>query len=148
MIERCLKVFLAAAVIGVGDVAARGVEQADFGAGAGAVGAEALEPGAVVGVHSEDQVEIVEIRRAHLARPLAAVVVTPRRGGLQPARVGRIADMPGPQPGAVDLDRQPGLSRALLDHALPHGRAADVTEADDQNPNHLFLLPFLNTSGL
>jgi hypothetical protein len=39
--------------------------------------------------------------------------------------------VPGAEPGAVDHERQSGLGRAVFDHPLPHGRAADITEADD-----------------
>ena len=77
---------------------------------------------------------VVEVLELHLPRRLTGDVdAAPARGFLR-AGVGRLALMPIAHAGRVDLE-QMGHARLLGDlpeHALGHGRAADIAETDKQ----------------
>ena len=87
-------------------------------------------------VHREDQVELLEVLRADLARRAAQLDAAPRGSGRRPA-IRRAADVPGARPGRVEHDPvlHPGLAHDVSHHTLGGRRAADVPQADEQEPN-------------
>jgi hypothetical protein len=90
---------------------------------------EGREIGEVPTVHREDQVEAVEVLDRDLPRALGREVVTARRGGLDGRAVGRVADMPVPGAGAVDVSGW----QVRAQHGFGRGGPADVAEADAED---------------
>ena len=90
----------------------------------------------VLAVHRDDQVEVVEVRRSNLCALLSSAI--PRAAAAAVARSsGGMADVPAAGPGALDVDDLGQARRAELvaHHALGGRRAADVAEADEEDPH-------------
>src|SRR3954451_9335649 len=131
---------LRAAVVGVGDVevgcAGRGrVELAQQPRlrrrlRRGRDRADAMQ---VLAIHREQQVEVLEVLHAQLARRAVQLDPAPA-SGLGGAPVRRVADVPAAGARAVDDDLvlQAGLADERAHHALRGRRAADVAHADEQ----------------
>ncbi len=89
----------------------------------------------VVGaVHRQDQVELIEIGRADLA--CRAADRHPARFGCRDRpRISRVADVPVTGAGRIDLDPFQAFAFDQAEHhRLGRGRAADVAETDEQDP--------------
>ena len=94
------------------------VKQRGFCAIGGPGAVDRLE---IVVIHGEDQVEVAEVGRHDLARPLAGIVIAAPRRRPQPARIGRIADMPGAGAGAIDMPVEAAVSGHRAGNAIGGG---------------------------
>ncbi|CAM2170258.1 hypothetical protein BLAT2472_11333 [Burkholderia latens] len=96
--------------------------------------------GEVCFIHRQQQVEPLEIRRAHLSRPQRRQVIAARACSGLRARVGRLADVPVAGARRIDRDPvgQPGRVHLVTHHAFCGGRTADIAETDetDRNAGH------------
>ncbi len=103
------------------------------------IGGERLQLAQVGAVGAQQPVEAIEIARVHLAPAQARDVDAVVGGRPDRAWVGRAADVPGTHAGGVQLDpaRQAFPLDAFAQHALGHRRAADVAQADEQQPHWL-----------
>ena len=89
----------------------------------------------ILSIHGEDEIEAGEIALLHLPGTLARDVDPAFARGMLCARVRRLADMPMPEPGRVDIEEVEHTLRfgGAAEGALGHRRAADIAEADEQN---------------
>lgn len=94
---------------------------------------QAEEVFVVAAVHSEDEVEVVEIVFAHLAGALAGDVKTVIAAGADGAAVGAFAGVPGSGACGIYVPMEVVGLGFCLHNTFCQGRATNISEANHQN---------------
>lgn len=96
-------------------------------------GRDAAQAREIVVIHREDEVEPVEIGRAHLPAAQVRYIDAMRAGYRDRARVGRVTAMPAAGPRRINRPTEIELAHPVPQYAIGKRRATDIAEAYEQD---------------